>query len=144
MNEIDDHVKILGICMFAVMIIIIYGTIRCKGAFVDPLTYAPVPPPWDKFLDGWGLSHLLFYAILGYLFPNRLLFITILGISWEFVESMFKDHPFYLSKCNYLESDDTDGWWYGRWQDIVMNTSGIIIGAWIASRSHGRTMSWRL
>lgn len=112
--------------------IVIYGTIRCKVPnFKDPLTTKLAPPPWDKFFDGWGLSHFAFFGLLAYMYPKPqyLVFIAIVGVLWEIIESIFHDHPFYLSKCNYkLDTDNADGWWYGRWQDIVMNTTGMLTG----------------
>ena len=130
---VHQYVAILSICFVCASLIIIYGTIRCKiPGFSDPLTFSPVPAPWNRFLDGWGVSHFMFYGMLGYFYPARWLFITILGIIWELIETLFKDHPFYLSKCKYdLNTDggsSAAGWWYGRWEDIIMNTSGMLLG----------------
>jgi len=126
----SPYVQILAICFACAMSIVIYGTIRCKvPGFKDPLAGSLVPPPWDRFLDGWGISHFFFYMMLGYLYPRYWVFITLLGILWEVIEVSFKDHPFYLSKCSYaLDSDKATGWWYGRWQDIVMNSLGMGLG----------------
>ena len=134
---IDQYVAILSICFVCSSIIIVYGTIRCKiPGFSDPLTFSPVPAPWNRFLDGWGMSHFLFYGLLGYLYPSRWVFITIMGIIWELIEMVFKDHPFYLSKCNYdVNTDKTAvGWWYGRWEDIIMNTLGMSLGIALSRR----------
>jgi hypothetical protein len=139
----EDFAAIFGICFVCASIIIVYGTIRCKmPGFTDPLTYSAVPAPWNRFLDGWGIAHFLFYGMLGYLYPARWLFITCLGILWELIEMQFKDHPFYLSKCSYDVNTDAaaggagaPGWWYGRWEDIVMNTGGMLIGIALARRA---------
>lgn len=132
----NDYVKITGIGLACVLVIILYGTFRCKySTFVDPLTFSFAPPPLDKYLDGWGLSHLFFFMALGYLFPKKLLFSFALGVLWELVEYSMKEHPFYLSKCNYnLKTHKGEGWWYGRWQDIVMNSVGLYIGSTLARR----------
>lgn len=135
-----DRFIMFVICMACVGVIVSYGTLRCKGTFVDPLTLSPVGAPWNKFLDGWGLSHFVFYAVLGYLYPHKLLFITVLGVLWELVEMSFKEHPFYLSKCHYQAQVPGEGyehWWTGRWQDIVNNTAGMLLGAWLATRVRG-------
>lgn len=136
-GETHERLLILFVCFLTVLAIVIYGTIRCKGKFVDPLTKSFVGKPWDSFLDGWGISHFLFYMALGYYFPHRLLFLTTLGVLWELIESLFKEHPFYLSKCHYKGTDREGGahWWYGRWQDVIMNTLGLLVGALIASHS---------
>ncbi len=67
------------------------------------------------------------------MYPKKycLLFIWVGGIIWEIVESIFKDHPFYISKCNYTFDTDKGSWWYGRWQDIVMNSAGMLCGYYI-------------
>jgi len=137
MDAGSQYASILGICFVCASLIIVYGTIRCKiPGFSDPLTYAPVPPPWDRFLDGWGIAHFFFYGMLGYLFPQRWLFITMCGILWELIETVFKDHPFYLSKCNYSMGKEGGavGWWYGRWEDIIMNTLGMVLGIVLSNR----------
>jgi hypothetical protein len=132
----NDYIKITVIGLTCVMVIILYGTYRCKNtSFVDPLTFAFAPPPLDKYFDGWGLSHLFFFMLLGYMFPKHLLFSFALGVLWELVEYSMKEHPFYLSKCNYdLKTHKGEGWWYGRWQDIVMNGTGLLIGAYLTRR----------
>lgn len=128
----NPFVQISLICIGMLLVIVAYGTFRCKSPnFHDPLTGSLVPPPWDRFLDGWGISHFMFYGILAFMFPSwpHLICIACIGIAWEVIESIFHDHPFYLSKCHYsLDSDATAGWWYGRWQDIVMNSLGMIVG----------------
>jgi hypothetical protein len=29
-------------------------------------------------------------------------------------------------------ADDVSGWWYGRWQDIIMNSAGMLLGIYLA------------
>ncbi len=130
------YVQIAGICVACVLVIVLYGTYRCHhAAYVDPLTRAHAPPPWDKFLDGWGISHFLFYAALAFLYPapQHLVFIWLLGVLWECAETVVKDHPFYLASCDARRGGgpttaNGEGWWYGRWQDIVMNSLGMLAG----------------
>jgi hypothetical protein len=128
----SKYLHILLIGLTCVLVIVLYGTYRCKKTdFQDPLTKSFVPPPFDKYLDGWGISHFMFFALLGFLYPQKALlaFSFTLGVIWELIEYSAKDHPFYISKCNYTNlSNDGGSWWYGRWQDIVMNTLGLIAG----------------
>lgn len=122
----------MALCISAVLFIVAYGTYRCKTtSFIDPLTNSVGPKSLERFLDGWGISHFLFYGTLAYMFPDKksLIFIALLGIAWEIIESIFKDHPFYLSNCKYtIGTDKESGWWYGRWEDIVMNSLGMLTG----------------
>jgi glycopeptide antibiotics resistance protein len=81
---------------------------------------------------------LLFYRSYDftYLFPNNYIFIWILGVCWEIVEFIFKDHPFYFSDCKYkLTTDKNEGWWYGRYEDIIVNTLGILLGYFLANKN---------
>ena len=62
----NDYIGILLICIGCILFIVAYGTYRCKHtSFVDPLTIAFAPPPFDKYFDGWGLSHLGFFYAFG-------------------------------------------------------------------------------
>ena len=125
----SSYLQIVSICFACSMTIVAYGTIRCKvPGFKDPLAESFVKPPLDKFLDGWGVAHFCFFMTLGFMYPTHWLFITALGVFWEIVEVAFKDHPFYLSKCSYNSDGSKAAWWYGRWQDIVMNTTGLVTG----------------
>jgi hypothetical protein len=115
-----------------VLCIIIYGTYRCNTKhYIDPLTKTIGPVSLNRFLDGWGISHFIFYGVLAYMFPDKksLIFIAALGVAWEIIEVIFKEHPFYLSDCKYPpQTDSGAGWWYGRWEDIIMNSLGMLTG----------------
>jgi hypothetical protein len=130
-----EYLQIIGLAAACVGFIVLYGTYRCKAEnFTDPLTTKFAPAPYDQFFDGWGITHFLFFMTLAYMYPtkNALILIWFLGVGWEVVESIFHDHPFYISKCNYkLTTDDVSGWWYGRWQDIIMNSAGMLLGVYL-------------
>lgn len=124
--------------LVCVLIIVSYGTYRCQQAteFVDPLTKSAFSKSHalSSYLDGWGISHFAFFFLLGYLYPgvNYVLYSFCLGVLWEIFEYTIKDKPFYLSRCNYKTGDGRT-WWYGRWQDIVMNSLGLLAGAGVAN-----------
>ncbi len=132
----NDYAKITAICLACVLVIFVYGIYRCNNSsFVDPLTIAFAPSPLDKYLDGWGISHLLFFAILGYLFPTKLLFSFFLGALWELLEYSMGNRPIPFIKCKHnLKTHKGEDWWYGRWEDIVMNTAGLWIGSALRNR----------
>ena len=132
----STRLLILAMGIACALFIIAYGTFRCKAtSFKDPFTKSMFGSPWNLFLDGWGILHFLFYMLLAYIWPSEWAFIFLMGAMWELVEFIFKDHPFYLSKCKYyIETDNGAGWWYGRWQDLVMNGLGIATGAWLGGK----------
>ena len=131
----NNHLKIILIDFFVSFLIILYGTFRCKtSSFRDPFTYSLTGNFMRNFLDGWGIMHFLYFMLLGYWFPQNLPTIFIMGVIWELVESYSSEHPFYLSTCNYIiQTDNSSGWWYGRWEDIVMNTLGMFCGFYLAT-----------
>jgi hypothetical protein len=118
--------------ILSALAIMAYGKYRClNDDFTDPLTQSFIDRrPWNQYIDGWGLLHFWFFAFLGYEFPSYWLFILMGGALWEGIEMMFKDRPFYLTHCN-----QKTNWWYGRWEDLVMNTGGLIVG--LALRQRG-------
>ena len=135
----SSYLTIIVICALMVLCIMAYGTYRCnREDYVDPLTTTFGPKSLDRFLDGWGITHFLFYGILAFMYPDTksLIFIASLGVIWEIIEIIFKDHPFYLSDCKYTIQTDKggEGWWYGRWEDIVMNTLGMITGVMLKKK----------
>lgn len=129
MKQVLSLVLCLVICVF---IIITYGTYRCRTpSFEDPFTKCIAGNNYlSRYIDGWGLLHFWFFAMLSYVFPTLWKQLIIAGILWEIVEMIFKEHPFYLSECN-LDTDKGEGWWYGRWEDIVMNSLGIVVGFYL-------------
>jgi hypothetical protein len=62
----------------------------------------------------WNLSHVLYYAIGAYLFPDKAMLLWLMGIVWEYFER-------YFCAFNFL--------------DILWNTIGIFIGLSVASRT---------
>lgn len=125
-------VFLLLLCVFS---IVAYGTYRCRvPSFEDPLTrsIAGDDSPLNQFIDGWGMLHFWFFAMLAYMFPSCWIELTIAGIIWEIMETIFKERPFYLTECDAKIKENKEGWWYGRWQDIPMNTLGIGFGLLMA------------
>lgn len=114
-----------------VLVIVLYGLFRCyKPDFSDPLAKSfSNDDTLKEYLDGWAFLHLFFYLIITYLYPEKWAITFIMGVIWELVELSSKDKPFYIPSCFYMSKDDSKGpWWYGRYQDIIMNTIGQIIG----------------
>ena len=130
MMKINPYVQLLFIFGVVVMFIVGYGTYRCtRKDFVDPITKSLLGPPLDAYTDGWAFLHFAFYGILTYFYPEQYIFIGLMGVLWEIIEIIFKDHPFYFSDCKYqLTTDKATGWWYGRYEDIIMNTLGMAFG----------------
>lgn len=113
-----------------------YGKYRCTHpSFKDPL---------EKMigigeLDGWSVSHFMFFMLVGYIYPNTIIQTFIMGIIWELFEHFYGEYrPGWLGgygDCNNMATDKMNGnWWYGKWSDILCNLVGFIIGKGIHSK----------
>lgn len=74
-------------------------------------------------LDWWSVSHFMLYTILGFAFPHLWLLLVICGISWELLEycSGKIEHAF-------VHKPGDPVYWCGKWSDLVVNSSGFIVG----------------
>ena len=54
--------------------------------------------------DYWGISHIILFFIVTYLFPNRYIFITICGILWELIEHITRYIVNYIYIKNLLKN----------------------------------------
>ncbi len=78
-------------------------------------------------IDKWYFTHLIFYSILGYLYPNTFYLSMFIGIIWELFESylgLYK--PLWFFKNNKNNSSNS---WHGRISDIFVNSIGFLIGS---------------
>lgn len=89
--------------------------------------------------DGWAVSHLFFFMTVGFMFPNKLFEVMILGIIWEFFETQMGTLKSSIFKRNVASQTDpnndvldTNSMWYGRVSDIAFNLTGAIIGVKLA------------
>ena len=131
-----SKINYLHYTFFAVLPILFifpYGKFRCRHKkFKDFLETSLF-----LGLDGWSVSHFFWYMALGYIFPETFILTTCIGIIWELFEYYYgKKRPGWLSgygDCQGLESDKEGygNWWYGKWSDIVCNTSGFLIGQYM-------------
>lgn len=147
--------------ILCVIVIYSYGMLICKSNFDDPLITAYANPPWNAFLDGWGLSHFIFYATLTFFFPSLWWLIFLIGVAWEVIEYYMNSSDFTKcaktrkirqskknnkanNKANESKGTSTDyKWWYARWQDIVMNALGVLLGYTVAVFVLGGRYSWK-
>ncbi len=130
-------ISIITLIIIVILFIIIYGVLVRNVFKKDILEY--------KFADCtgcdyWAGTHFLFFAGLAYLFPNKLMWIMIIGIIWEFIETFLGTHDLKFfgrrlmligntdDNGNVKSSEDDESWWYGRVTDIAFNLMGVISG----------------
>lgn len=101
--------------VFVIVAAIIYfysNWIRSKG-MKDPLNYQFIRGGPNTRLDGWRITHFVFYTILGYFFPNCWKFALLISVSWEIIEMGMSS-----------VRDD----WQGNVTDIFVNMAGFFLG----------------
>lgn len=127
MNKTNQYYLFFILC---VATIYIYGFYRCLfTSYNDPLE--------RKIglgsLDGWSLTHIIFYTVIGYMFPDKIIQTMLFGIVWEIFENLYgKYRPTWFDPaCRHMTISD-DGkpkvWWYGKWTDLFCNSFGFFIG----------------
>ncbi len=134
-KNLFQHINIHYISLVIICIIIIfaYGNYRCllddKDKENDPLLILDGPPLFksNNFhfqVDRWSFAHIGFFAILGFFHPKTFWLSMIGGITWELFEQAF-----HYYKPKWLHGVCGRGeWWYHRWNDIIMNYIGFVIG----------------
>jgi len=128
-NIFGYRISIWHFLIVCLLLILIYGYIVRRYLKTDMLqgSFASC-----SGCDFWAISHIIFYALLGYFFPGytNMIVFTYFGIVWEVIEESTGSPEF---RRAYLGSFKGDKWWYGRVTDIAFNSIGLIIGNYIAS-----------
>ena len=123
--------------------VFVYGKIRCllkdNEKFQDPLS-----KNINIYADGWLMSHFVFFAFIGYYYPDKLYVSMTLGFLWEIVEILIGTiQPKFLqniAKCSKIDlqkkyavqlNDKEMNWFYGRYEDIVIDFLGFVTGYFI-------------
>lgn len=90
-------------------------------------------------IDWWSISHIILYIYFGYIFPEYFVEFLLIGIFWEIFESFTAVGTKYINKtfnclnsnnifCKYIKKISSYDYWYGKFDDVVMNMIGFLIG----------------
>ena len=89
-NIHSDYINISLIFSFTVLIIVIYF-LGYLINFDNPSDIDLLSKECFIFIkDYWGLSHIILFFIVTYIYPNRYIFIMLCGILWEIIEYITK------------------------------------------------------
>jgi len=77
-------------------------------------------------LDIWHVSHFVMWFIIGILVPHKYIEVLIISIIWEYYEHYCFKYKVQLCTSEYC----------GRYEDIVLNVSGYIIGSHFSKLIH--------
>ena len=134
LNKYFKGVDITYFLLFFVCVtsIFLYGRYRCNNniKYKDPLTSNLIN---KTDLTGWSFTHLFFYMLIGYLYPNTLILTMCLGSLWELFEFYVGYYkPSYLKGWGFCFTYKANSiWWYGKWSDLIINFIGFVIGMYI-------------
>jgi hypothetical protein len=143
-NFIDIHaLSICAVLTITVLVFMVFGAknnARVQLAFTKELVRLP-----GTTIDLWSVSHLLLYMVFGLLIPNQHMSFLLAGAAWEVVEDMLSsDETTQLDDCKTLDSRSkimckfsiNDGFWYAKWDDVLIDLLGYTIGSAIRTSSH--------
>ena len=95
-------------------------------------------PVFSNFLNGWCITHFIFFTYIGYKYPDYLVFSMVAGASWEIYESMLSKVfvNIFPEVANKIDPDMSrmhkiSSWCYSSYEDIIMNYLGFIFGRFL-------------
>lgn len=89
-------------------------------------------------VDWWTISHILFFAVAGFVIPGFHVTAFMVGALFEVIEDMLSsDRTTQLADCMTPDKNDkfmcwfsiNDDYWYGKWDDALFNLLGYSIGS---------------
>lgn len=138
---ISITISILIIIILFVIYYIIRGNLICPCPSKHNKNYC-----YRTELYGLQLNHLIFYIIIGYLYPKHFITWQILGIIWELFEllptylpNIFlpymggciqkdKVDKFYINILDRWIPRNKEHFWHPKLTDILLNIIGYLIG----------------
>jgi hypothetical protein len=130
-------VIIVVLLVFSGVFIIVGHKYRDQVQLVLKKNFANLP---DDNIDGWSISHLVLYAIIGFIKPNYHLTAFTIGAVFEvFEDYMAADKNTQLVNCSepfkengtrkFFCNGRQDDYWYAKHSDIFWNLLGYTIGS---------------
>jgi len=133
----NEKLQITITLLYVGACIIIYSIIRCTNQEIkDPLQkiLGGKNTRFAQMLDGWSISHFIFYGALANIYPNEIPFIIFCGILWEIFEYLTSNSNLKIlgilrgiSECK-IVTGESQTWFYAKYTDILMNVLGCLIG----------------
>jgi len=74
-------------------------------------------------IDVWHVQHILFWIIIGILWPGHILTVIFVSVSWEILEHIYFKYT--RKTCQDV--------FCGRYEDILSNLIGYLIGSYLLS-----------
>lgn len=133
-----------ALCLLVVLAIVAYGAVLRRSGAKDPLARRLYHHPVCQEVDGWSVSHFLFFGLLGFFYPGQHAQFFVAGVLWEVVETCLGQNELQVSgrRLQLVGDQDAEGvstgddaaFWYGKESDIVMDVAGYAAGSALAER----------
>lgn len=137
-------VPCVAVYAVAIIAIIAYGHYLRKSGKPDILAKELSSHPLLEGIDGWSISHLAFFMLLGWMYPGQYLQFLAVGAGWEVVETCLGQNRLEVSgkRLQLVGDQDSDGrstgkddaYWYGKQSDVLMDMIGYAVGSELAAR----------
>ena len=124
----------LSIVIYWIVLAKIYDNSQIH--YRDVLNKQVIDIPWlgKNCCSWWPLSHLLSFALWGFLWPRHGWKLFVIGILWEIVEFIggyFQKKTAKHHTTNVNGKLEYENWWSASNKDIVFNGAGILIGIYL-------------
>jgi hypothetical protein len=134
------RVPCFAIYVVIILAIVVYGYFLRKTKTSDFLAKRIYHHPICQDIDGWSISHIIFFGVLGFLYPGKHLQFFIVGTIWEIIETVLGQNKLEISgkRLQLIGEQDPDGasmpdaFWYGKESDILMDVAGYAMGSALA------------
>jgi hypothetical protein len=115
---------------------------------------------YNGYITNWWLTHILLFAVLGFLIPKYSTILIVLGIVWEVIEFALDmdEHVVCLMTCHETPFRNVKEFWHhytgtqetkkelywssgglvGSMLDILADMFGVYVGVWLAHRMGSR------
>lgn len=140
-NRYIGGVKVPCVALYIVVVlaIVVYGWILRRTETKDRLATRIYHHPILQDIDGWSITHFLFFGCLGVLFPGQYLQFLLVGIGWEVIETVLGQNQLEVSgkRLQLIGDQDDEGkptgkndaYWYGKSSDIIVDILAYTLGS---------------
>jgi hypothetical protein len=145
-NRVIGGVTVPSVALYivVVLVIILYGYVLRRVKAKDLLARQIYSHPICQDIDGWSITHFMFFGLLGVLYPGQHLQFFLVGYAWEVIETLLGQNKFQMSgkRLQLLGEQDAEGnstgdddaYWYGKMSDVVADNFGYAIGSAFAEK----------
>jgi hypothetical protein len=126
---INEGVVLMCMCVIVIVVVILAANFTYM---LDDVTLSVMEG--NTGFDFWWGTHVLLFAIFGFLFPRQPIRFFILGGTWELFELMFNYIPIFDKQTdgNIRGNPDKSSLFYPKKIDLLGNTLGYFIGWGVA------------